>query len=178
MSKNEAEYQELERGPMVMASQYGARKGAKDVLSSERERTLAMAVRRRASSVYNIERAFEEIGCSCNPYRDRLKQLEDEYNAERQRLLDSLEHSELARELKNLRQKIAELDRKEHPYLDAQGRQAYYFLGVWMLDKVREGSGDILGLSDQEISRGYAQAWIGGWRPRALSGQKQLYEPS
>jgi hypothetical protein len=157
---------------MILMSLYKAQ-ATRDVLAGERDRTLAMAVRKRASSIYSVGRAFEEVGCSCSPYRDRLRELDAEYKTEQQRLLESLEKSELARELYDLRQKVAEIDRQEHPSLDIRGREAYPFLAVWLLDQVREGDGDIVGLSDYEISKAYAQAWIGGWRPRARSRQRR-----
>jgi hypothetical protein len=149
-----------------------------DVLARARERSLAMGVRRRASAIYSVERAFEEVGCSCTPYRDRLKELESEYKAERQRLLDSLEESDLAREMYALRQQVGEIDRQEHPALDARGREARPFLPVWMLDQVREGDGDILGLGDYEISKAYAQAWLGGWRPNSAKGRGRKAKPA
>lgn len=143
------------------------------MLSAERGRTLAMAVRRRASSIYSLDRGFEEVGCTCSPYRDRLKELEVSYARERQRLLESLEDSALATELYDLRRTVAEMDREQHPGLNVQARQAHYFVGVWLMDQVREGDGEVLGLDDQAISKAYAEAWLDGWRPRAEPKRKQ-----
>ena len=144
------------------------KKDASHVLVGEREQTLATAVRRRASSVYFIERAFEETGCSCSPYRRQLEELETQYHAEQDRLMDELDRSDTAQEMRELRKTISGIDAKEHFSLDASARQAHPFLPLWMLDQVREGNPDILGLGDQDIARSYAEAWYGGWRPRSL----------
>jgi hypothetical protein len=144
------------------------KKDASHVLLGERERTLASAVRRRASSIYILERAFEEAGCSCSPHRLQLKELETQYQAERDRLTSELDSSDLAKEIADLRKAIADIDRREHSSLNAVARQAYPFLPVWMLDQVREGNPEVLGLSDQDITSSYADAWYGGWRPKSL----------
>jgi len=144
------------------------KRDAAHVLVGEREKTLASAVRRRASSIHFLERAFEEAGCSCSPYRRQLRELETQYNAERIRLIYELDSSKLASEMADLRKTIAEIDRGEHPSLDAAARQAHPFLAVWMLDQVREGNPDVIGLSDQDITSSYAEAWYGGWRPQSL----------
>ena len=141
---------------------------ASHVLLRERERTLASAVRRRASSIHILERAFEEAGCSCSPFRRQLKELETLYYAEHDRLMYELDNSDLARKRGELRKTIAEIDLREHSSLDVAARQAYPFLPVWMLDQVREGNPDVLGLSDQDIASSYTMAWYGGWRPKSL----------
>lgn len=161
---------------MIVMSQYKSQ-GSRDVLAGERERTLAMGVRKLATSVYSgtIQRAFQEVGCSCNPYRGQIKELEQQYNAERQRMqaeyqraLASLESTELAREIRELKDKVREIDHAEHPILDAQGSQAYHFLPVWLMDRVRQGDGDVLGLTQELVAQLYAEEWMGGWRPRSL----------
>jgi hypothetical protein len=149
------------------------KKDASHVLTGERERTLASSIRRRASSVHFFERAFEEAGCSCSPYRRQLKELETQHKAESDRLRYELDNSELAREMGELRKTIADIDQREHHYLDATAREAYPFLPVWMLDQVREGNPDVLGLNDQDIASSYAEAWYGGWRPKSLYTAKR-----
>jgi hypothetical protein len=144
------------------------KKQASHVLATERERTLATAVRRRASSVHFLERAFEEAGCSCSPYRGQLEELEILYHAERDRLMYELDNSDLAREMGELRKTIADIDHREHFSLDVAARQAHPFLPVWMLDQLREGNPDVLGLSDKDIASSYTVAWYGGWRPKSL----------
>jgi hypothetical protein len=144
------------------------KKDASHVLLGERERTLASAVRRRASSIYFLVPAFQEAGCSCSPHRRRFKELETQYHAERDRLISELDSSDLAKEMGDLRKTIADIDRREHSSLDTVARQAHPFLPVWMLDQVREGNPDVLGLSDQDITSSYAEAWFGGWRPKSL----------
>ena len=150
------------------------KKDASHVLVGERERTLASAIRRRVSSIHFLERAFEEAGCSCAPYRSHLKELETQYQIERERLLQELDSSELAQEMGDLRISISNIDLREHSSLDRDARQAHPFLAVWMLDQVREGNSEILGLSDREIAGSYAEAWYGGWRPKSLFRAKKL----
>jgi hypothetical protein len=150
------------------------KKDASQVLVGERERTLASAIRRRASAVYPLERAFEEAGCSCIPYRRQLRELETQYHAERNRLTYALDNSDLAKELGELRKTIAAIDLREHSSLHVAARQAYPFLPVWMLDQVRQGNPDVLSLSDQDIASSYADAWYGGWRPKSLYKARRL----
>ena len=71
------------------------KKGASHVLGQERERTLATAVKRRASSIYFLERAFEETGCSCSPHRRRLREVEAQFDAERDQLMRATAASRL-----------------------------------------------------------------------------------
>ena len=149
------------------------RKDASHVLVGERERTLASAVRRRASAIHILERAFEEVGCSCSPHRRQLQELETQYHTERDRLMNELDNSELAKEMGELRKTLSDIDHIEHHSLDATAWKAYPFLPVWMLDQVREGNPDVLGLSDRDISRSYAEAWYGGWRPKSLYKAKR-----
>ena len=134
------------------------KKDASHVLAAERERTLASAVRRRASSIHFLERAFESTGCSCSPYRRQLEELEIQYHAEQGRLMDELNKSDLAKKVRELKKTIADIDRTEHSSLDAAARQAYPYLPVWMLDQVREGSPGVLGLSDRDITSSHADA--------------------
>lgn len=158
----------------------------RDILAGERERTLAMAVRKLAGSLYNgtVERAFEHVGCSCNPYRERLQALEGQYNAERQRLeagyrgaLADLDGSDLGKEITELKSTVRAIDYAEHPTLDAQGRQAYYFLSVWMMDQIRQGDTELLGTNGDHIAELYAQAWFGGWRPKSLRTTRSRQSP-
>lgn len=149
------------------------KKDASHVLVGERERTLASAIRRRASSIHFLDRAFEDAGCSCTPHRSLLKELEAHYNTERDRLMRELEGSDLAKEIGDLRKTISSIDLREHPSLDRDARQAHPFLAVWMVDQVREGYPEILGLTDQEIASSYAEAWYGGWRPKSLYKTKK-----
>lgn len=149
------------------------KKDASHVLAGERERTLASAIRRRASSIYLLERAFEEAGCSCSPYRKQLDELETQYRAESDRLMDGMNSSKLGKEIRILRKTIADIDHKEHSSLDAAARQACPFLAVWLMDQVRDGNPDVLGLSDRDIANSYAEAWYGGWLPNSLYKAKR-----
>lgn len=141
---------------------------ASHVLVGERERTLASAIRRRASSIHFLDRAFEEAGCSCTSHRSHLNELETQYRTEKDRLMQRLDSSRLAKEVGDLRKTISEIDLRKHPSLDRDARQAQPFLPVWMMDQVREGNQEILGLNDAEVASSYAEAWYGGWRPKSL----------
>ena len=138
------------------------------VLETERERLLAAAVRQRAKSVYFLERAFEEVGCSCGVFRQQLRKLEEQYRAESERRKLELESSQLARQISEVRNKIFEIDRAEHRALDTVATQAYAFLGVWLLDQVRNGNIDVLDLGDNDLGHCYAEDWYAGWRPKSL----------
>lgn len=161
---------------------YKTRNPSKDVLSSERERALAAGVRRLARDTYQlkVEKAFEEVGCTCHPYRERLNELEPLYESERIRVeedyrgrLKTLQDSDLGKQIRELREQIKEIDFREHPSLDAQGRHAYTFLPVWLLDQVRDGNYNVLELGEDGIARAYAEGWMEGWRPRALRRSRQ-----
>ena len=144
------------------------------ILDAEREKALASAVRRRAKNVYFLERAFEEVGCSCGVLRQQLRELEAQQRAEHDRIELELTNSALSREISDVRQKIYDIDRAEHHTLDRTARQAYSFLSVWLLDQVRAGNTDLLDLGDDDLGRKYAEAWYGGWRPKRLPGTSAL----
>ena len=152
------------------------KRDASHVLVGERERTLASAIRRRASSVQFLERAYEEAGCSCTPHRSHLRELEMQYQLEKGRLIQELDNSNLAIEIGELKKAIFEIDLREHPLLDRDARLAYPFLALWMLDQVREGHPDIVALNNQEIAFSYAGAWYSGWRPRSLYVARKIDE--
>lgn len=154
------------------------KRDASHVLVGERERTLASAIRRRAASIQFLDRAFEEVGCSCTPHRSQLSELEIQYKAEKERLIQELDSSKLAVEIGELKKTIFEIDLRDHPLLDRDARQAYPFLALWMLDQVREGNPDIVALDNEEIAYSYAGAWYGGWRPKSLYGVRTLEEKS
>ena len=138
------------------------------VLETARERLLASAVRQRAKNVHFLERCFEEVGCTCGPLRQELRELQEQYRAETERQKLELENSELARHINEVREKIFEIDRVEHRVLDNVAKQAYMFLGVWLLDQVRVGNTAILDLGDNDLGRCYSEAWYAGWRPKSL----------
>jgi len=149
-----------------------------EILYRERERTLASGVRKLVSQIYSLERAFEEVRCSCSPYREQLKELQGRYDAERKRLMDELDSSELGRQLSETRKTIYELDHKEHPQLDAIARRARPFMAVWIMDQLRDENPDILDLNEGAIAKAYAQAWVTGWRPRSLGRGRGAYQES
>ena len=144
------------------------RTNSSKVLETARERLLASAVRQRAKNVHFLERCFEEVGCTCGPLRQELRELQEQYRAETERQKLELENSELARRISEVREKIFEIDRVEHRTLDAIAKQAYGFLGVWLIDQVRTGNTTVLDLGDNDLGRRYAEAWYAGWRPKSL----------
>ena len=147
-----------------------------NVLETARERLLASAVRQRAKSVHFLERCFQEVGCTCGPLRQELQELQEQYRAETERQKLELENSELARRINGVREKIFEIDRAEHRALDNVARQAYAFLGVWLLDQVRVGNTAMLDLGDNDLGRCYAEAWYAGWRPKSLQNSHESIE--
>ena len=147
-----------------------------NVLETARERLLASAIRQRAKSVHFLERCFEEVGCTCGPLRQELRELQEQYRAETERQKLELENSELGRRINEVREKIFEIDRIEHRILDRVAKQAYAFLGVWLLDQVRVGNTTILDLGDNDLGRSYAEAWYAGWRPKSLQNSHEPIE--
>jgi hypothetical protein len=60
---------------------------------------------------------------------------------------------------------ILEIDRREHPGLDAQGRIAAPFFRLWLFERLTsEDAPDFS--SAEKLAADYAQAWMGGWRPK------------
>jgi hypothetical protein len=110
---------------------------------------------------YHVGRAFETMGCSCHPLRQEKEQLDDECR----RLTEELHNSETFKRRDALFQEILEIDRKEHPSLDQQASVAGPFFRVWLFERLT--SEDVLDLSSSErLAAAYAEAWLGGWRPK------------
>ena len=144
------------------------RTNSSKVLETARERLLASALKQRVKNVHSLERCFEEVGCTCGPLRQELRELQEQHRVETERQKLELENSELARRIGEVREKIFEIDRVEHRALDAIAKQACAFLGVWLLDQVRAGNTNVLDLGDNDLGRRYAEAWYAGWRPKSL----------
>ncbi len=147
------------------------------VLETERERLLAAAVKQRAKSVNFLDRAFEEVGCTCSPLRQELRELQEQYRAETERQKLELENSDLAKRISEVREKIFDIDRVEHQTLHIVSKQAYAFLGVWLLDQVRDSNIAVLDLGDDDLGRRYAEAWFAGWRPKSLQDSAEPTKP-
>jgi hypothetical protein len=110
---------------------------------------------------YEVNRAFETVGCSCHPLRQEKKQLDDECL----RLTEELHNSETFKRRDALFQEILEIDRKDHPSLDAQAGVAGPFFRVWFFERLT--SEDVMDLnSPEKLAANYAEAWLGGWRPK------------
>jgi len=60
---------------------------------------------------------------------------------------------------------IRKIDKAEHGKLDEQADQGRAFLHLWLLERLEDDAPWPIG-SDDEVLRQYAEAWVGGWRPR------------
>ena len=112
-----------------------------------------------AFTQYLLEISFEEVGCSCSMQRQHLKELGVQLDSEVLRFRSSLDESPTGEAVAHLKRTIAEIDRVEHPGLDAMAREAAPHLAQWIEENIDEKLG----------RRGpifqYAQAWYAGWRP-------------
>ena len=115
-------------------------------------------------SEYLLERAFEEDNCSCHVQRQQLEELEVQLEAEVLRFRLSLADSPIGSAIAALKQTIAEIDRIEHPGLDAMAREAARYLAQWIEENTEDGMED-KGLGRRDLIFQYAQAWYVGWRP-------------
>ena len=113
---------------------------------------------------YLMEKSFEEVGCSCRIQRQRLKELEVRLDAEVLRFRSSLAESPLGVEIADLKQTIAEIDRIEHPALDALAKDAFPYLDQWIAEQEDSKTEE---LENRELIFQYAQAWRACWRPGA-----------
>ena len=111
-----------------------------------------------------MEKSFEEVGCSCRIQRQRLKELEVRLDAEVLRFRSSLAESPLGVEIADLKQTIAEIDRIEHPALDALAKDAFPYLDQWIAEQEDSKTEE---LENRELIFQYAQAWRACWRPGA-----------
>ena len=119
-----------------------------------------------------VEQAFEEIGCSCQPLREKLIELEAELFAElRQQKLDFVQTKRFA-EIGKLKNQIAEIDRKEHIFLDLNAREALPALAAWLQEQIAEDNLELGELVNSKIALAFAKAWFGGWRPRPPESEK------
>lgn len=136
---------------------------ATDTRKANTQRLLREAVTRCGRDVdHLVNRAFEELGCSCHPLRKEWQQLVNECN----RLEGELHHSELFKRRDAVYQEIQGIDRKEHPSLDGQARVASPFFRLWLFERLNSEDAPDLS-SPEKLATGYAEAWLGGWRPKA-----------
>ena len=109
---------------------------------------------------WQLNRAFEEMGCSCHPLREEL----DRVGAECAALLAEAEKHPAFERRKQLQAEIAATDSREHPGLDRLGRVAGPFFRVWLFQQIKEGHSPELN-NQEGLARAYARAWMDGWRP-------------
>ncbi len=112
-----------------------------------------------------IEKAFENVGCNCYSLRGKLQELEDQFVKERLRLTIELAQAEKYAELSLLREKISEIDRNEHPQLNAIAKEATPFIGVWLQELEGETPNSRACHISRDIANTFARAWLEGWRP-------------
>ena len=118
-----------------------------------------------AFTQYLLERSFEEVGCSCSIQRQQLKELEIQLDSEALRFRSSLDESPTGEAVAHLKRSIAEIDRIEHPGLNAMAREAFPYLDQWIEEKVKEENSEAERLGSRDLIFRYAQAWYAGWRP-------------
>jgi hypothetical protein len=110
---------------------------------------------------HQINRAFEIAGCSCHPLRNQHEQLVDECR----RLEQELHSSETFKRRDAVAQEIREIDAREHPGLDRQASLAGPFFRVWLFERLTSDTPVEL-ISPEKLAANYAEAWLGGWRPK------------
>ena len=121
---------------------------------------------------FQLNRAFEEGGCSCSPLRKRLNQL----NAECDRAIDQVHESEIFKEREALRQEIRDIDQKEHPGLDQISAIARPFFRVWLFERLTS-AGCVAMESQENLAAEYVKAWFGGWRPHGEPVDEMTVSP-
>lgn len=110
---------------------------------------------------YNLHRVFEEAGCSCQPLRQQLEELEQQCKAAEAELRAS---NPIFMQREILKAKIAEADLQDHPRLNQVSQVASPFFRVWLFDRLSNADPQEE-LTSQELALEYAQAWLAGWRP-------------
>ena len=115
---------------------------------------------------YLLERAFEELGCSCSAQREQLKDLKVRLETEVLRFRARLGKSVLGETVTTLKQEIAEIDKVEHPPLDRMAKDAYPYLDCWISE---QDSSEVEQLGYRALIFRYAQKWQDGWRPKGWS---------
>ena len=134
-----------------------------DTPQTNKRNLLRQAVVHCAREVqWELHKAFEQTGCSCQPLRKQLEALDAECN----RLRDELESQPVFEQRKRLGLEIAYIDSREHPSLNALVRVAGPFFRVWLFEHLAgENPPDIT--NPKDLATQYASAWYAGWRPRA-----------
>ena len=126
---------------------------------------LVRAIRNIArDSEWRIHFAFEKAGCSCHPQREELQRLETE-RRERMAAVEEEIDKTLGRRIDKLDGEVEEIDRREHPALDAMGRRASSFFAFWMMERLAQGNTDFLDEDSDARAAQFADAWLNGWRP-------------
>jgi hypothetical protein len=109
---------------------------------------------------WDLRKAFERVGCSCHPLRQKMEQVQAECN----RLRLELEQAPPFRRFTELKNKVAEIDAKEHPDLNRTATQAVHFFRVWLFQRLASGNAEELG-DHERLAIAYARDWLNGWRP-------------
>lgn len=136
---------------------------APDIQKANTQRLLREAVSRCGRDMeWHINKAFEELGCSCHPLRKEKAELD----AECSRLEVELHNSETFKRRDVVYQEIREIDTREHPGLDRQAGVASPFFRLWLFERLSGDDMPDLG-SPQKLAAQYARAWLDGWRPKA-----------
>ena len=136
-----------------------------DVTQKTLRQELVRTIRKIAQdSEWRIHFAFERAGCSCHPQREELERLEKE-RRERMTAAEEEIDKTLGRRVDELDREVEEINRREHPALDAVGRRASYFFAHWMMERLAQGDASFLDEESDVRDTRFAEAWLGGWRP-------------
>ena len=109
---------------------------------------------------HKLHKAFETEGCSCNIYRAEQVALNEECD----RLMAELKLSEPFRRREEVIKLVQEIDRAEHPNLNAEANMAAPFFRIWLFDKLVAGEEVPLSKED-DLAREFTREWYAGWRP-------------
>ncbi len=134
------------------------------VVKTQRQELIRVIRNLARHSTWQIERAFERLGCSCLPQRQELEALEEEKEKKLTAAKKEIDETFDTR-IEELRRGIAQIDWIEHPKLDALGRRAAHFFALWMMERIALGE---LGFLDEESdvrAARFAEEWFDGWRP-------------
>ncbi len=138
---------------------------ASDVSAKMRRQELVRVIRNIArQSAWQVETAFERLGCSCLPQRQELEELEEEREKKLVAAKKEVDETFDTR-IEELRRGIAQIDWIEHPKLDALGRRASHFFALWMMERIALGELGFLDEDSDVRTARFAEAWLDGWRP-------------
>lgn len=101
--------------------------------------------------------------------REIIEQVKAQHQRDERLAMDNLEaallplkDNETRTAYDEVKKRIQDTDRAEHPELNRQAREAIPFFHTWLVQQVRLQGGSAL-LEGAEVR--FTDAWMGGWRP-------------